>query len=152
MIPAPRPDALPDLLSRLSDQREQAQAQQVRVRLRDGTELQGELNDASAEHLSLLVGPTEEIHHVAAGEIARLEIAHSSRAREWTVATGAIVGGTGALVGYAALPWTDPAHGLLNAFLGLFVASAVVFAVVKRRTPLGAWLRPWRTLYDRGAA
>ncbi len=149
---APRADPLPSLLGRLEAELESGTAHRVRVLRKDGSIVDGHLNEASHDSLTVLVGRAEDVTAIEANDVSALAVGRVSRNKEGIVAIAAIIGGVGAMVGWASLPWVDASSGgAAAAFTMVAALAGAGYAAARRWTRLGAWLVRWEWVYRRGA-
>ena len=132
---------LDKVLLELDSFRDQKPGQRVRVLLKSGRAIEGVVNTASADHLSILSIPGDELHQIAARDLQRIQAAASNRG---VVAITAAALGAGVGVAFAI---NGAVHSVLAGGIGgtLAIAAVTTLArtvVSRRRTWFTVWEAP----------
>ncbi len=117
----------------------------LRVGLRDGSVVDGFLDSASAEHLSLRL-PSAQARYVAVDQIRSVHLAVSRPLRGLLPVAVIVAGTTGTLIPLWQVASLRPHLPMIVA--GLVLLEFAGLALLMRRTALGGWLTAWKTLFD----
>lgn len=144
MLPV-RHTALPQALIALRDAPPTDRDVRLRVGLRDGEVVDGVLESASAEHLSLRLA-SAQARYVPADQIRSVHLAVERPLRGLLPVAVIVLGTTAALIPIWQVEWLR--SRLPEIVAGLVLLEVAGLALLQRHTALGGWLTAWRTLYE----
>src|SRR5262249_19562541 len=127
---------LDKVLVELDTFRDQKPGQRIRVLLRSGRAIEGVVNTASADHLSILSAPGDELHQIPARDIPRIQ-------GEKSTAGVAIVGGIFGLCGIIGLVGLATFHSTL---LGVGAAGGSIALSTWVMRTWARYHRSWFTI------
>jgi hypothetical protein len=121
----------------------------VRVRLSDGTGIEGQMTlDVAAGALTVVRAGSLEITRVPFDDLQSLHVRTASRSREGLLVIGGIIVSVAALTAYSTLPWVHPARGdLTGVVMSMYTVGGAALSFVLARTGLRKWLSDWRQHY-----